>query len=74
MRRRIEWIDCAKCIAIIAVAVDHSNGFLYTKSIVATASYYSVSLFVLLAGVSLWIAYEGGVFLLRINFKGFGKY
>lgn len=59
-QNRIEWIDCAKLIAVIAVAVDHCNGFLYTKPLVATASYYSVSLFILLAGISLWTAYERG--------------
>ena len=60
MQDRIEWIDCAKLIAIIAVAVDHCNGFLYTKPHVAVASYYSVSLFVLLAGISIWNAYTRG--------------
>lgn len=59
-QKRIEWIDCAKLVAIVAVAVDHCNGFLYTKPVIATASFYSVSLFVLLAGISLWIAYEKG--------------
>lgn len=71
MKERIEWIDCAKLIAIVAVAVDHCNGFLYTKPIVATMSYYSVSLFVLLAGISLWTAYErGGYFLCESISKG----
>lgn len=60
MTKRIKWIDCAKLIAVIAVVVDHCNGYLYTKPLVATASYYSVSLFVLLAGISLWTAYERG--------------
>ena len=26
---RLLWIDCAKYVAIIAVAIDHTNGFLY---------------------------------------------
>lgn len=74
--KREEWIDCAKLVAIAAVIVDHCNGFLYTKPIVATASYYSVSLFVLLSGVSLQIAYErGGVeFHSRISFRRLKNY
>lgn len=59
-QKRIEWIDCAKFIAIIAVATDHCNGFLYTKPLIANASYYSVSLFVLLSGIATWIVYEKG--------------
>ncbi len=60
MQKRIEWIDCAKLVAMMAVVTDHCNGFLYTKPLVACASYYSVSLFVLLAGISTWISFERG--------------
>lgn len=56
--RRIKWLDCAKLIAIIAVLVDHSNGVLYNNPLIAQASYFSVSLFVLLAGVSSWLSAE----------------
>ncbi len=38
--------------------VDHCNGFLYTNPYIAYASYYSVSLFILLAGISTWISFE----------------
>lgn len=55
---RVEWIDCAKLIAICAVAVDHCNGFLYTNQQIAIASYFSVSLFVLLAGITAWKSHE----------------
>jgi len=55
---RIKWIDCAKAIAIIAVAVDHCQGVLYTNQLVAYASYFSVSLFILLSGISTWISDE----------------
>ena len=58
--RRIEWIDCAKCVAILAVVTDHCNGFLYTNPYIAYASYFSVSLFVLLSGISTWITYQRG--------------
>lgn len=53
---RQTWIDCAKAIAIMAVAVDHCNGMLYTNPIIAQASYFSVSLFVLLSGLTAWIS------------------
>ena len=49
---RLMWIDCAKYIAIIAVAIDHTNGFLYENKMLASASYFSVSLFILLSGLS----------------------
>lgn len=66
-QKRIGWIDAAKFFAVIAVAVDHCNGFLYTNQLIAYASYYSVSLFVLLAGISIWIAYDRGK---EISFVG----
>ena len=49
---RIIWIDCAKLVAIIAVVVDHCNGFAYHNQVFAQISYFSVSLFVLLSGLS----------------------
>ena len=30
-RERIQWIDCAKFLAIFAVMVDHTNGILYSN-------------------------------------------
>lgn len=54
--KRIKWIDCARAVAIIAVVVDHCRYLLYTSSFVAQASYFSVSLFVLLAGTSVKMA------------------
>lgn len=63
-RKRMNWIDCAKFIAICAVVVDHCNGSLYTNPRIATASYFSVSLFVLLSGITAWTSNEksGDVF------------
>ena len=49
---RVLWIDCAKTMAIIAVLLDHSNGVFYTSSWVATSSYFSVSVFVILSGMT----------------------
>ena len=60
MQKRIEWIDCAKLIAMMAVVTDHCNGFLYSRPTIANASYFSVSLFVLLSSISTWVAYERG--------------
>lgn len=48
---RIVWMDVAKAFAIFGVLLDHSNTVLYTDPNVAWASYYSVSLFILLMGV-----------------------
>lgn len=49
---RVKWIDCAKAVAIIAVIVNHCYGLLYTDMLLLRASFFSVSLFVLLAGLS----------------------
>lgn len=61
---RLLWIDCAKYVAIIAVAIDHTNGFLYDNKTLAFASYFSVSLFILLSGLSSVISSSN-------KFKGF---
>lgn len=62
--KRLLWIDCAKYVAIIAVAIDHTNGFLYDNKTLAFASYFSVSLFILLSGLSSVISSSN-------KFKGF---
>lgn len=51
------WIDMAKLMAIIAVLIDHTRG-LYENLKIAFFSYYSVSLFILLMGVTNYWAYE----------------
>lgn len=48
--RQIEWINCAKFLAVFAVLMDHTHGVLYTNQHIALASYYSVSLFILISG------------------------
>lgn len=50
--KRIQWIDCAKAIAIIAVLVDHSYNMLYFNDVLQKASFFSVSTFVILSGVA----------------------
>ncbi len=64
MKNRVYWVDVAKLFAIIAVMVDHTNGVLYSDVRVAFLSYYSVSLFIFLMGVtSYWsyLSYNGSM-------------
>lgn len=49
---RQSWIDVLKFIAIAAVFVDHTSGFLYTSPYIAYASYFSVTVFIFLSGVT----------------------
>lgn len=56
--KRIKWIDTAKFIAIIGVLVDHTNGILYTDKRIAYISYYSVSLFIVIMGITSYLSYK----------------
>lgn len=56
MGEKIKWVDCAKCLAILAVMIDHTNGILYTNSNIAIASYFSVSLFIIISGMMSFIS------------------
>lgn len=56
--KTIKWIDCAKCLAILAVMTDHTNGILYTNQDIAYASYFSVSLFIIIAGMMSFLSNE----------------
>lgn len=47
----IPWINCAKFMAICGVMVDHTAGILYTTQNIQWASFYSVSLFILISGL-----------------------
>ena len=51
-KNRVLWIDCAKTMAMLAVLVDHSYGVFYTNSWIATSSYFSVVVFVILSGMT----------------------
>ena len=55
-KSQINWLNCSKFMAILAVMTDHCNGLLYTNSNVAYASYYSVSLFILISGMTSYIS------------------
>lgn len=54
--KQIVWIDVAKCMAIMAVMVDHTNGLLYHSPHIAYASYYSVTLFILISGMMCFLS------------------
>lgn len=50
--KEVTWINCAKFIAIFAVIMNHTFGILYTNQAVEWGFYYSVSLFILLSGIT----------------------
>ncbi len=56
--KRANWVDAAKFLAIMGVLVDHTDGILYTDKKIAYLSYYSVSLFILLMGVTAFWSYK----------------
>lgn len=53
-----KWINVGKFLAILAVMVDHTNGVLYINQGIAYGSYFSVSLFILLMGITTYYSYE----------------
>lgn len=55
-RQSFLWINCAKLAAIFAVMTDHTNGILYTNSQVAWTSYFAVSLFIIISGITSYIS------------------
>lgn len=50
--KRENWINCMKFIAIFAVLVDHTNLILYTNQYIAKLSYCSVSVFIIMSGIT----------------------
>lgn len=48
---RTKWIDVAKAIAIMAVMTDHMYYTLYSSQSIVYATYFSVSLFILVMGL-----------------------
>lgn len=53
-----KWINISKAVAIMAVMIDHIHGILYDSYNVLYASFFSVSLFVLLMGVTSYWSYD----------------
>ena len=58
VKEQIKWINCAKMVAILAVMTDHTFDVLYTNSKIAMASYFSVSLFIILSGMTSYLSYS----------------
>ena len=56
MRRELD-IDFLKALAIIAVLMDHFRG-LYDNALLANASYFSVTVFIVLAGITRYPSLE----------------
>lgn len=54
--KQIEWLNCAKFIAILGVMLDHTYKVLYSNRNIANASYYSVSLFIIIAGMTSYLS------------------
>ena len=52
------WINIGKLIAIIAVIMDHMYMTLYTSNTVQMSFYYSVSVFVILSGITSYYSNE----------------
>lgn len=55
---RLTWLDFAKCMAMAAVVVDHSIGYLYESTLIQFFSFYSVTTFILAAGYGIELSYE----------------
>jgi hypothetical protein len=58
VNKRINWISAGKFFAIAAVIADHVYGYCYSSEKIAQISYFSVSLFVLLSGITSYISLE----------------
>lgn len=54
--KEIKWINCSKFIAICAVLLNHTNGILYTNYEITMGSFFSVSLFILLSGMTCFLS------------------
>ena len=57
-QNNVLWIDCAKFLAICAVLVDHAKGILYEGETIQYISFFSVSVFFFLSGMTSWYSLE----------------
>lgn len=55
-KHQITWINGAKLVAIIAVLIDHTQRVLYQNLDIAEATYFSVSLFIILSGMTSYLS------------------
>ena len=75
-----KWINCAKFLAMAAVVTDHLCGIVYEDYNIRLVSYFSVSLFVLLSGVTAFYSLENhkgeniALYILRRELKIFLPY
>ncbi|MFX3632167.1 MAG: acyltransferase [Candidatus Pristimantibacillus sp.] len=53
---KLRWIDFLKGVAILAVVLDHLHGIIYNNTQIHLLTQYSVTLFILLAGVTSGIS------------------
>lgn len=53
-KKSVVWIDCAKFLAILAVLIDHGKGILYEGETIQYISFFSVSVFFFLSGMTTW--------------------
>lgn len=56
--KQIQWINCAKVVAILAVITNHVDGIVYSRNDVLWGSFFSVSLFILLLGLTSYMTGE----------------
>lgn len=57
-RKEIGWLNFLKGIAIIAVVFDHMHNFLYQSEYLWSLSFYSVTLFTFVAGITSCLSME----------------
>lgn len=57
-RGKERWVDIGKCMAIFAVMTDHVKGILYSSDGIQRISFYSVTLFILLMGVTTYWSFN----------------
>ena len=58
MNERKLFVDFGKTVAIIAVLVDHTYNVFYSNQDISILSWFSVSLFIMLSGITLWNSNE----------------
>lgn len=54
----LKWIDASKGVAILAVLIDHSHGLLYSNNNISLWSYFSVTVFIFLSGITSYYSSE----------------
>lgn len=68
-RKEIGWLNFLKGIAIMAVVFDHMHNFLYQSEYLWSLSFYSVTLFTFVAGITSCLSMEKRMRLDCYDFK-----